>query len=127
MDDDGGVLGRLPRSRLGTRSEKRADEAKAANEGAVTRPAGAPARAARSAEQRDAAAARPSEQAARRRQAPRARAAPRGEATRPSRPTQQAGGDPIGGALRTTAKVAEGGVKLATGLTRELLRRLPRP
>jgi hypothetical protein len=33
----------------------------------------------------------------------------------------------VGEAVRTAAKVAGGGLKLANGLTREVLRRLPKP
>jgi hypothetical protein len=101
MDEDSGVLGNLPRSRPGTRSQKR----------------DAPARAARSAEQRSAPAARPSAQA---RPRPKARPKP---APAPEPPSS----DPVGGAVRTAAKVAGGGLKLANGLTREVLRRLPKP
>jgi hypothetical protein len=117
MDDDGGVLGRLPRSRPGTRSEKRSEaEARAKKSPpSASRPAGGAARAASAAEQRGTRAARPAKGA------PRAPSPPADETAADRR------GDPITDALRTTAKVAEGGVKLAGGLTRELLRRLPRP
>jgi hypothetical protein len=98
MDEDSGVLGNLPRSRPGTRSQKR----------------DAPARAARSAEKRDAPAARASSQA-------RARPKPP-----PPQPEPQAS-DPVGEAVRTAAKLAGGGFKLANGLTREVLKRLPKP
>jgi hypothetical protein len=97
MDDESGVLGNLPRKRPGTRSQKR----------------DAPARAARTAEQRGAKAARPSAQA-------KARPEP------PPQPAPRAA-DPVGGAMRTAAKVAGSGLKLADGLTREVLRRLPKP
>jgi hypothetical protein len=97
MDEESGVLGNLPRSRPGTRSQKRDVKAKAA----------------RSSEQRGARAARPSAQAK----------------SRPKRPPEPAPrqGDPVGEAVRSAAKVAESGLKLANGLTREVLRRLPRP
>jgi hypothetical protein len=152
MDDDGGVLGRLPRSRLGTRSEKREHE----------RPGKTSARAARASEQREPAEMAPAERAAgkastgktraaagaakgratgaeRRGTDQRAAAGRRAGAARPTPPPHSApppggggpidagDGGPIGDALRVTTRVAEGGLKLATGLTREVLRRLPRP
>jgi hypothetical protein len=98
MDDESGVLGNLPRKRPGTRSQKR----------------DAPARAARASEQRGAKAARPSTQA-------RARPKPP-----PQQPAPQ-GADPVGEAVRTAARVAGSGLKLADGLTRGVLRRLPKP
>ena len=77
--DDRGLLGNLPRSRPGTRSEKR-DEA------------------------------------------PPSRQAP------PSRePAQASGGDPVGDALRAAGRTAEAGLRTAGDVTREILRRLPRP
>jgi len=97
MEDDNGVLGNLPRSRPGTRSQKRDTAAKAAA----------------SAEQRGSRAARPSAQAAGRPKPPPA-AAPGGR-------------DPVGETVRTAVKIAEAGLKLANGVTRDVLRRLPRP
>ncbi len=72
----------------------------------------APARAARAAEQRGTKAARPSTQA---------KARPKPPQPAPRR------ADPVGEAVRTAAKVAGSGLKLADGLTREVLRRLPKP
>ena len=100
-DDDGGVLGNLPRSRPGRRSQKR-DTA---------------ARAAETAERRSAKAARPSAQTA----APKAR----GRVAKPRPPAERA--DPVGGAVRLAAGVAQTGLQVASGLTSEVLRRLPRP
>ena len=37
------------------------------------------------------------------------------------------GGDPVTGAVRAATRVAETGLKVAGGVTREVLRRLPRP
>jgi hypothetical protein len=88
MDEDNGVLGNLPRSRPGTRSQKR----------------DAPAPAARS---------QPPRQA-------RSRPKP------PPAPAPQAG-DPVGDAVRGAARAAGAGLKLANGVTREFLRRLPKP
>jgi hypothetical protein len=79
MTDDGGVLGNLPRSRPGRRSEKRADA-----------PAPPPPADARKA---------------------------------PDPPPD----DPLADAIRTATGVAAAGARLANGLAREALRRLPRP
>jgi hypothetical protein len=87
MEDEGGVLGNLPRSRPGTRSQKRASgRGTKQAAGKESRPAGA------------------------------------------RRPTQQAGrGAPIGEALKLAGRVPLIGVRVATGMTRELWRRTPRP
>ena len=80
MEDRGDdVLGNLPRTRPGRRSEKRRAGSK---------------------------------------QAP-----PRRRAAQP--PPAEA--DPVGDAVRAAAGVAETGLRVANGITRELLRRLPRP
>jgi hypothetical protein len=131
MNDDGGVLGRLPRSRPGTRSEKRAEAGESPDQQAArSRPAASTARAAKSAEQRKAKASRPAKAAAKGRAGQGAGArSGAGRAPRPSHsvPPEPRPRDPIAGAVRTGVKVAEGGIKLAGGITRELLRRLPRP
>ena len=90
MDEDNGVLGNLPRSRPGTRSQKRSAPSARASTQARTRP--------------------------------RPKAGPK-----PARAPEPSGSDPVGEAVRTAAKVAGGGLKLANGLTREVLRRLPKP
>jgi hypothetical protein len=124
MDEEGGVLGNLPRSRPGRRSEKRdstrpgegaagAGKASARAAKAGPRPAKTSARAAETAERRSAKAARPSGQAARRPEPP-------------QRPAD-GGPDPVGDAVRMAAGVAGLGLKVANGVTREVLRRLPRP
>ena len=77
--DDRGLLGNLPRSRPGTRSEKRAGASSAEESPASPKPA------------------------------------------------EPAAGDPVGGALRTAARTAEAGLRTAGDVTREILRRLPRP
>jgi hypothetical protein len=104
MDDEGGVLGNLPRSRPGTRSQKR-DAGRAAK---------TTSRAAETAERRSAKAARPSGQASRRPEPP------------PPRPAD-GGPDPVGDAVRLAAGIAGTGLRVANGLTREVLKRLPRP
>jgi hypothetical protein len=137
MNDDGSVLGRLPRSRPGTRSEKRAETDGGAEKAgaASSRPAAATARAAKAAEQRGTRASRPATGAT----GGRAAKSPGGRPTKDAGAPRSAGpahsappereprGDPITRALRASVKVVEGGLKLAGGITRELLRRLPRP
>jgi hypothetical protein len=133
MADDGGVLGNLPRSRPGQRSDKRTGRTAA--------------EAARRAERTDSEAAAPAETAARKRSAPaeapaRKRSAPASGAAKPpkrapreaapaseSRDAQPAShaGDPVGDAIRTVTGVAATGARVAGGVAREVLRRLPRP
>ena len=80
-DEDAGVLGKLPRSRPGTRSQKRVG-------------GGAPKRGAR-------------------------------QAPAPASPMPD--GDPMADAVKLVAQVPLVGVRFAAGVTRELMRRLPRP
>ena len=118
---DGGVLGNLPHSRPGRRSEKRD----------AGRPGAAAGAAARKAEATDAAAARPARKPSRAR-----RKAPAADPPKPARvvpgepsagaPTRGTGG-PIGDAVHTATKVAGTGVRVAGALAQEVLRRLPRP
>jgi hypothetical protein len=83
MTDDGGVLGNLPNSRPGRRSDKR-----------PARPAGA---------------------------SPPPAPAPEREAAAPT------DADPLSGAIRTATGMAAAGARVANGLAREVVRRLPRP
>jgi hypothetical protein len=103
MTDDQGVLGNLPRSRPGQRSEKRGSRAKP--DAAGTAKATAPPRGTR----------------------PRSSARPTPAAREPQRPPAGGDGDPVRGAIRGVAGLAFTGAKVATGVTREVLRRLPRP
>jgi hypothetical protein len=104
MEDEGGVLGNLPRSRPGRRSQKRTGG------GAGKRPADTTRRAAARSERRSTKAAR----------------SPGPD--RPAKPPQGApGNDPVGDAVRLATQVPLAGVRVAAGVTRELLRRLPRP
>jgi hypothetical protein len=82
MTDDGGVLGNLPNSRPGRRSEKR------------------PAK-------------------------PRAPSQPPPAAAKGD--DQEAQTDPVGDAIRTASGIAAAGARVANGVARELVRRLPRP
>lgn len=130
MKDNEGVLGRLPRSRPGTRSEKRTGSAgPKENAPAKSRPAAGAARAAKTSEQRGTKASRPAKGATakpRPSKAPGPAQAPKTPPPHSAPPEREPAGDPITSAVRAGVKVAEGGVKLAGGLTRELLRRLPR-
>jgi hypothetical protein len=81
MADDGGVLGNLPNSRPGRRSDKRAASPPAKDERASARPAS----------------------------------------------PEEAEHDPIADAIRTATGVAATGARVANGLAREIVRRLPRP
>jgi hypothetical protein len=104
MADDGGVLGKLPNSRPGKRSAKRDSAARAAAKAdAEGRPAAKPAHSPKGAQA--AGAATPSVE----------------EVPLP------ASEDPVGAAVRTAAGLAAASVKVTGAVTRELLRRLPRP
>jgi hypothetical protein len=105
-EDDGGVLGNLPRSRPGQRSEKRTGRTAAK----ATAPGKTTARSAGAAE-RPKSAAREASSASESRDAP---------------PASHAG-DPVGDAIRTVTGVAATGARVAGGVAREVLRRLPRP
>ena len=115
MTDDEGVLGNLPRSRPGKRSEKR-DPGKAAAKAprASKKAAGAKA----TAKPRRAATPKP-----------RAKAAAKPDPVRrqPADPAPETSGDAVASVVRTAATVAATGVRVAGALTQEILRRLPRP
>ncbi|HEY1274500.1 MAG TPA: hypothetical protein VGF25_06305 [Thermoleophilaceae bacterium] len=127
MEDDGGVLGNLPRSRPGRRSEKRAggDAAKAP---AKPKPAaGGDASKAPAGAKRPAASAEKAARAAERSDRPSARQAPRSEPRRKEAAPSAGGSDPVGDVIRTATKVAGTGVRVAAGVAQEVLRRIPRP
>jgi hypothetical protein len=122
VSDDKGVLGNLPRSRPGRRSDKRATGA--------GRPAEAAERAAERAEGQSARAARPPRSTAKRPVAgppPKQRpAAASRTARRPVRqPPSSESGDSLGAAARSAAKAVGTGVRLGAGIAQEVLRRLP--
>lgn len=106
--EEPGLLGNLPRSRPGTRSDKRAVPAEAGElvqePGAKKAPAKAKAKATK----------------------PRAKAQTKA-ATPPPAPSAEHEPDAAAGPLRSAAKVAGTGLRVAEGVTREVLRRLPRP
>jgi len=118
MSDDKSVLGNLPRSRPGTRSDKRAGAAKRAG-----RPADAVKAAATASEQTPPG---PPPAAAKPRRPSRPRpAAPKPDPAAPAASAEAA--DPLAEAARVAAKAVGTGVKISTGLAQEVLRRLPRP
>src|SRR5438105_1656454 len=109
--EDGGLLGNLPRSRPGTRSAKRASPGQGA-----ARKAQGPSRAQRANR------TKPRSKAP---GAPKAGTAPRNPPVAEERRDTGAA-DPVGDALRTAARAGQAGARVASELTREVLRRLPR-
>jgi hypothetical protein len=109
MTDDGGVLENLPNSRPGRRSAKRGGTGAKGTTGTA-------AKAATRAERSGSRAAKASPGTAPPRQATSKAAEP------PQRP-----GDPVGDAIRAATDVAATGARIAHGVAREVLRRLPRP
>jgi len=108
MSDDPGLLGNLPRSRPGTRSDKRASGAAAKPAGANPKPSTA-----------KAPTAKPK---------PRPKAKPRPKVANPKpRPAPESQtGDPVSEVLKAAGRLAGAGARTANGVTREILRRLPR-
>jgi hypothetical protein len=106
-DDEPGVLGNLPRSRPGRRSDKRAAGGAAAKRPAAKRRTASSGTA--SSSSRTPAAKRPPQPPPRPQQRPRAQAQ-----ARPS------GGDPISQAVQIAGRVAAVGVKTAAGIIRRL-------
>jgi hypothetical protein len=136
MADDEGVLGNLPHSRPGKRSAKRDS-------------GGGPAKAAGRAAAKAEAGGKPAAKAPRASK-PRARAKPAagtkaGAGAKPAStakpgagpdagrrqpadpPRPQPSADAVAGVVRTAATVAATGVRVASAVTQEILRRLPRP
>jgi hypothetical protein len=108
MSDDAGLLGNLPRARPGTRSEKRAS--------------GSAPKAPRT--------AKPRPKAARAKASPKTatpRPGPKVANPKPRPVPERQPGDPVTEALRAAGRIAEAGARTANGVTREILRRLPRP
>lgn len=114
---DGGVLGNLPHSRPGRRSDKRG----------AKRPAAAAGAAAQKAEAGGGAAAKPprSKRASASRKPAAARA--KGSTPPPEPPPTPRSGGPVEDAVHTAGRIAGAGVRVTTGLAKEVLRRLPRP
>jgi hypothetical protein len=117
MADDDGVLGNLPHSRPGKRSDKRDS-------------GGRPSNAARKAAAKAEAGGKPAAKAPRASK-PRTRAKPattgaRSSRRQPADPTPpQPSGDAVTSVVRTAATVAAMGVRVAGAVTQEILRRLP--
>ena len=130
MADDEGVLGNLPRSRPGKRSEKR-DSAgrpsKAASKAAVKAEAGGKAAA------KPPRASKPRAKAAGAKAAPKPRRAatpkpgPDPALRQPADPAPQQTGDAVASAVHAAATVAATGVRVAGAVTREIVRRLRLP
>jgi hypothetical protein len=153
MADDEGVLGNLPNSRLGKRSEKRdsggrpsktasraAARAEEAGKPAAGKPAAKAPRASKprakakpAATAKAAAKAKPGRAAGgagapSQRAATGARAQPDAGRRQPADPPRpQPSGDAVTSVVRTAATVAATGVRVAGAVTQEILRRLPRP
>jgi hypothetical protein len=116
-EENDGVLGNLPRSRPGVRSDKRASSKRA---GGVGGPAGSP-----PAPKAKPASKTHTEAAAK----PRAAARPRKQTTEPAPPPPAAPppATPIQAAIKAGEAVALTGLKVAGQVAGEVLRRLPRP
>jgi hypothetical protein len=119
MADDEGVLGNLPHSRPGKRSEKRDSGG---------RPSNTASRAAAKAEAGGEPAAKAPRASKPQRAATGARAKGGPERLQPADPPHpQPSGDAVTSVVRTAATVAATGVRVAGAVTQEILRRLPRP
>jgi len=131
-DNDPGILGNLPRSRPGTRSEKRAVEER---QEAASKPVPASAR-------KRTTNAMPAKARARRAAKAGAGKSPTRKTGRPVQdsgrrpaspppPTPAAersdGGNLAGGAVKAAGQLAEAGVTIAVEVTKAVLKRLPRP
>ncbi|HEX5909005.1 MAG TPA: hypothetical protein VFY44_00845 [Thermoleophilaceae bacterium] len=118
--EEPGLLGNLPRSRPGTRSDKRGD-------GTGSKPAPKRSQAAKPGV-KNAAAAKKKAPAAKK-NAPKKPPAPKSQPAPEPRPEPVASKSvpPSPSPLESAVKVAGAGLKVAEGVTREVLRRLPRP
>ena len=101
MTDDPGLLGNLPRSRPGTRSDKRTSGSKVAKPNPV--------------------------QAKTAPKASRPKPRPKISNPKPRPAPESQPGDPVSETLKAAARIAGAGARTANGVTREILRRLPRP
>jgi hypothetical protein len=120
MADDGGVLENLPNSRPGRRSEKRQK---------ADRPAKSASAAAAKAEAAGKRAAATPKTKPKPKAAAKAKAAakPKADAPKASAAAPEPQADPVTTVIRTAAGVATAGLRVAHAVTRELLRRIPRP
>jgi hypothetical protein len=117
-EEEPGLLGNLPRSRPGTRSDKRAGSTGAKPKAKRSQAAKPAAKSTRAAKPRKPAPTKPKPAA--REPAPTAAKAPPAE---PASPPASGGSNP----LESAVKVAGAGLRVAEGVTREVLKRLPRP
>ena len=126
MTDDPGVLGNLPRSRPGRRSEKRGGTwSEAAGAAAAAGSASeAPKRQARARKSGTATRSTASHSAASRK--PRASAGTRPAQPRPA-PPPSSSSDPLSDTIRAAGGLAEASVKTAVKVAGGVLKRLPRP
>jgi len=131
MADDEGVLGKLPNSRPGTRSEKRASAdrpGKTASRAAAKAEAGGKPAAKAAPGSTPRSRAKPAATAKPGRAAAGAGARAGSERRQPADPPRpQPSGDPVTSVVRGAATVAATGVRVAGAVTQEILRRLPRP
>jgi hypothetical protein len=119
-EETDGVLGNLPRSRPGVRSDKRASSKRAGGAGAAAGSPPAPTAKPSNKPRTKAAAKRGAAGAPARNPAAKQSAAP------PPQPPESSA-DPIGAALKAGEAVALTGLKVAGRVAGEVLRRLPRP
>jgi hypothetical protein len=110
-EENDGILGNLPRSRPGVRSEKRASGAISAKPKAKAAPKAAPAK----------------PKAKPKPRAKRPAAAPPPPPPPPQAEPPERSADPIGIALKAGETVARTGIKVAGRVAGEVMRRLPRP
>jgi hypothetical protein len=120
-DENDGILGNLPRSRPGVRSDKRASAAKAGGAGGASGSPPAP---------KPKPATKPkAKKAAAKSKAPRKPATPPPPPPQPEREPAPAerSADPVGMAIKAGEAVALTGIKVAGKVAGEVWRRLPRP
>jgi hypothetical protein len=123
-DENDGILGNLPRSRPGVRSEKRAGSKGTGGAGGSAGSPPAP-KASAATTPRTQGAAKPKPAAKPRRRPTPPPATPPPATSPPSAANR--GADPIGAALKAGETVATVGIKVAGRLAGGVLRRLPRP
>jgi hypothetical protein len=119
-EENDGILGNLPRSRPGVRSDKRASGSRAGGAGGAAGSPPAPKAKPATPKVKAAAKAKP-------RPKPKRPAAAPPPPPPPPEPTPGQPGDPIGIALKAGETVARTGIKVAGRVAGEVMRRLPRP
>jgi len=109
MTDDPGLLGNLPRSRPGTRSDKRATGSAAKPKPAKPKPAKSEPVGAKTGPK-----------------GPTPKTRPKISNPKPRPAPQPSPGDPVTETLKVAARIAGAGASTVNGVTRGILRRLPR-